>query len=254
MICFWIFPLKSLVDPPWLGNLLGLCWIFLSPWSWRSQGFGTAHPRSVDTESPLQCGRSDSLWKDHLQLRGLHDWCVDLARLWIWGSGRSGPNFATESGQSVTCRVLLKLPIMWKLNVINRSALQLWAREQDPTGICQAVATLLAGRAHFLISQALRCMSWPGGSHISAWLRQAVAFRMCTLMVFHGAPAADLNFICSRLQQLCSRSRYSAGLGTILGCHLVVGPSICSSWKPIVRKLCIGGILCLQQCVADWCS
>lgn len=40
---------------------------------------------------------------------------------------------------------------------------------QDPTGICQAVATLLAG-----------------GSHISAWLRQAVAFRMCTLMVFHG--------------------------------------------------------------------
>eukprot|EP00435_Cladocopium_sp_Y103_P015481 s1760_g3.t2 len=40
---------------------------------------------------------------------------------------------------------------------------------QDSTGICQAVATLLAG-----------------GSHISAWLRQAVAFRMCTLMVFHG--------------------------------------------------------------------
>lgn len=40
---------------------------------------------------------------------------------------------------------------------------------QDSTGICQAVATLLAG-----------------GSQISAWLRQAVAFRMCTLMVFHG--------------------------------------------------------------------
>ena len=111
-------------------------------------------------------------------------------------------------------------------------------REQDSTGICQAVATLLAGgRFIAVFFDFTRVLAAVACQTLTRWKSdQCLAAPSCGIPDVHiDGFSWCAGRICLKLHcrlQWCSRSlesRYPAGLGTLLGCHLVAGPSICSS-------------------------